>query len=485
MKIYDIAIVGGGPSAVCVLGALVDSRKTFGSIVLFNCSKAWWTGRPFQSESSEIRLNSHTLDMNICESLQPFSEWLIERGIYEEFPPRKVYGEYLTYCAKIAIETLRNRGWKIDQMKCKINSCVKESRETLLLKDEAQNISARAKSVILSIGVGPPHDRFGLSGKQNYINDPYPINEKLKNIPPESDVGIIGAGLTSIDVAVALHAQHHRGKIQMVSRSGILPAVRQNRNQMVPKEFSKEWFKNARNKQTSVSRNKLLHLLKKELRLHGASIDNIIDEIKQCSDEEPKYRIKRQLDNLTSSELSLRVMQYVIPAAGPEMWTSISPNDQHYLRSHFERKFLSLCCPIPPENAKIIWQLMNNDQLKITAGEFDVNIKKKNFLFTINGKERFHVNYVINATPPRHDKIPPDSTQLIKQMIEDKLLKMNDFGGISVDPLNSRCVNTFEENVPSKIYAIGDITSGTFYFTFGIISIVDRAKDIVEHIIST
>jgi uncharacterized NAD(P)/FAD-binding protein YdhS len=80
--------------------------------------------------------------------------------------------------------------------------------------------------VILCAGGSVLSDPFNLAGFEGYIPNPYPTRERLREIPPDASVGILGSGLTAVDVAVSLKERGHRGPVRMYSRSGVLPLVR-------------------------------------------------------------------------------------------------------------------------------------------------------------------------------------------------------------------------------------------------------------------
>lgn len=80
--------------------------------------------------------------------------------------------------------------------------------------------------MILCLGHTKLSDYYELEGNEKFIYDPYPLIKTLNNINDKEDIGILGSSLTSIDVSVVLKERGHQGKIHMLSRNGLLPAVR-------------------------------------------------------------------------------------------------------------------------------------------------------------------------------------------------------------------------------------------------------------------
>lgn len=477
MEHYDIGIIGGGPSAVCLLSSIVDSEHRGGSLAIFNAGTAWWRGRPFQKDHESIRINSHASDMSIGETVPSFEEWLNRSNIVQDFPPRTVYGDYLEYCANECVTILKSRSWSVSKYNCLVTSCREGKTDGYEVVSDNQ-IRATAKQVILAVGVGPPMKKVEAEDEARYINDPYPAIQKLSNITPSAEVGVIGAGLTAVDVAVSLKNAGHQGPIHLTSRSGILPAVRQQRINVKSTIFSPIQFRDIRNSGRKIYDDDVKGMLDRELQNHGYSISHIVRELQQAGSEDPKDRITRQLNELVSSDHTLRIMQSVVPAAGPEMWTALTDESRSGLKNRYERQFLSLCCPMPPENALVISDMLSSGQLSVSSAVHAATVHNQRFRISQAHGKHLEVDYLVNASSPDPSKIPSISAPLVNQMVRDQIVQKDANGGLLVDPRSSQCVKPHKSTARSPVYAIGDITSGTFYFTFGIISIVDRSRDI-------
>jgi uncharacterized NAD(P)/FAD-binding protein YdhS len=91
--------------------------------------------------------------------------------------------------------------------------------------------------------------------------------------------------------------------------------------------------------------------------------------------------------------------------------------------------------------------------------------------------------YVVNGVNAPAHRIPLGARRLVNALYHERLAMPHPDGGLCVDTATSQLV------APSpggpRIYAIGDIAGGTFFFTFGVPSLVDRCHDIVTDLIAT
>jgi uncharacterized NAD(P)/FAD-binding protein YdhS len=78
---------------------------------------------------------------------------------------------------------------------------------------------------------------YGPQGHDNFSITPFPLKDNLFSADADEHVGIIGSGLTAIDLIFGLVANNDRGPITIMSRRGLLPAVRRP-----PVEYGLEYF---------------------------------------------------------------------------------------------------------------------------------------------------------------------------------------------------------------------------------------------------
>jgi uncharacterized NAD(P)/FAD-binding protein YdhS len=140
----------------------------------------------------------------------------------EDFLPRMVYGSYLDSLLKEAATTSgRDLPWFRDQA---LNLTRSGGLFSAQLKSGRKLM---AKAVVIATGNPPPGDPSlpGLTdAAKRYISFSW-SQTALEGLRESTNVLLIGAGLTSVDLAIGLVSKGFRGKIHMLSRRGLLPQM--------------------------------------------------------------------------------------------------------------------------------------------------------------------------------------------------------------------------------------------------------------------
>ncbi|MFD0392771.1 FAD/NAD(P)-binding protein [Streptomyces nogalater] len=244
-------MVGGGASAVCLVDALAGAKGGPGRITVFEPSPSLWRGRAYQVDSETVKVNATPDDMSVrAGDPHHFERWLEARervldGSYTvdpysgaRFAPRTVYGEYLEQTAYAGLAELRRQGWRVDLVGDAVTAA---RREVGRVRLTTRHGGAHAFDyVVLCVGGDGPKDVYGLAGTPGFTADPYPVSHRLRTIGADQHVAVVGSGLTAVDIVLALAAQGHRGRISLLSRSGVLPGVRQRHLDFEPTYLTRE-----------------------------------------------------------------------------------------------------------------------------------------------------------------------------------------------------------------------------------------------------
>lgn len=227
----SIAIIGGGFSGVLVLANLIEQAKTSLSITLFEAKNELGLGVAYSTNDTEHLLNVRAGRMGaFAGKPEHFWHWLKSEGgksetrkiwpghaiSSESFVPRRLYRAYIQDILKSALEVAEAK--KI---------AVNIRRETLQDIDSIQ-----ADAVVLATGNEPPKS-FGFEEKsgEQYVGDIWqpPAGSvfpcKIGTLPADSNIVIIGTGLTAIDAILTLHKNNFKGTIYAMSRGGHRPAT--------------------------------------------------------------------------------------------------------------------------------------------------------------------------------------------------------------------------------------------------------------------
>ncbi|MEU1479902.1 FAD/NAD(P)-binding protein [Streptomyces sp. NPDC005760] len=484
--------MGGGASAVCLLDAL--SRRDEGpeSVVVFDPSPHLWRGRAYQPDAATLRVNAPPEDMTVrAGDPGHFARWLAARDVilgpradYVDarsgiaFPPRALYGDYLEQCARGALTRLAALGSRIALVREGVVDLVRE--DGTLVAHTADRGTYGLDHVVLCVGTGEPADPHRLTGRPGFVADPYPVVRRLAGIGDRERVVVLGSGLTAVDVVLALTAAGHRGQILLASRRGVLPSVRQR-----PVEHTLRYF-TAAHFRAMAARGELLTLadaaalMRTELAAAGSRTDAIAREIVSGTTEDPVARLRRQLGLVADADPGLRILQRAVPDTGPDVWPLLAEHEKsELLREHY-RTIMSLCCPMPPASAATLLERADRGLLEVVRGVRRVTAGPGTG-FEVHGDSGVRrADVVVNAVSPPGHRVPHAAEALVAALTGRGLAVRHPRGGVQVDRATSG-LRTGEET-DRRIHALGDLASGSLFFTFGVPSLVDRAVDIAEAI---
>lgn len=220
-----IAIIGMGVAGVSVLSAMTK-HPIFQKheIILFDKPQTFGTGLPYQPDSSIILLNqtADTMSMEQNDRLD-FVRWVEKHKGYhhceKEHLPRPWYGEYVREKLEKAIAIL-----KPEVREEYVTDISLQKDGTFLVSSESNQ--EQFDLVHLCIGHLPYLDPYKLIGNARFIYHPYPVKETLAQIPDEATIGIIGTGLTAIDILRFFKHQKRNKNIHFFSDTGTFSTLR-------------------------------------------------------------------------------------------------------------------------------------------------------------------------------------------------------------------------------------------------------------------
>ncbi|MFI7064304.1 FAD/NAD(P)-binding protein [Kribbella sp. NPDC050124] len=454
----DIAIVGGGAAAVGLLDALAATAGETGTISVFEPSPYLWRGRAYGPDLESVLVNAPPAIMSIRSGdFEHYAAWLGDRGaehldelLGQPLVPRAVYGEYLADTAEKAMAALGEQGWLVRVVPARVTEVVRtEGRLAVRTQDGEEHEASR---VALCVGGGTPPDLYNLAGTEGFVADPYPLARTLDGVPVESDVAIIGSGLTAVDVVVSLAARGHAGRITLLSRSGVLPHVWQRPSQRRPQYLTVERVAGL----GQVTLDQLVELFRAELA--GEDFDEFVAELLRTETEDPVQRLRRQLAAVDDSRISRRVLQETAHTVGPFAWRLLPEPDRALVRRHL-RTAASVASPMVPVNAAILMRLLDAGQLTLVSGLRSIEV--------VDGQFRAHSNelttaqVVVNAVNPPPQAVPAMSQDLVQSLTQTGLATLHPSGGlIPADP---------------RVHVVGDLVGGGSFITSSIPGVAAQA----------
>lgn len=489
-RTVDIGVVGGGASAVCLLDALAETDTPPGSVTVFEPSRHLWRGRPYQPDLETVRVNIAPEGMSVRFGDHTlFQRWLAERDaaagagrdfadpfIGTRFVPRAVFGSYLEHSAHEALRRLEQRGWRTEVVRERVARMTPADGGVVLGTEHGRRV--RVDHAVLCVGRGLPGDPYSLTGSAGFIADPYPLMHSLAGIDPQQRVGVVGSGLTGVDVVLSLAARGHRGRMLLLSRTGVLPLVRQRPLPYTLRHFTPQRFREAAARGETVTLEEVVATMRAEFAAAGEDLGSVSAEIAAFTDGDPVRRLRRHLAEVDSPSQALRILQHAVPATGPDVWPRLPEHEKDQLLRAHHRAVMSLCCPMPPASAAALLGLIDSGQLEIVPGLRHIEpAAGGGFTARTDGDGPAHrADILVNAVNSSPRLQSPSAEPLVAAMVGAHLAERHPRGGVRVERATSRLV--VNGMTDRRLYALGDLASGSLFFTFGLPSIVDRAYDI-------
>jgi uncharacterized NAD(P)/FAD-binding protein YdhS len=488
-----IGVVGGGASAVCLLDALSQRDLVPHEVTVFEPSPYLWRGRAYQPDAVTVRVNAPPDDMSVrFGDPAHFESWVTARDLvlsngsdsYEDpwsgirFPPRAMFGDYLEQAARAAMFRLVDRGCRIELVRDFAVSAELTPGGLDLFSGRGERYAF--DHAVLCVGGGRPADLYNLGAAPGFVADPYPVAWRLAEIPADDDVTVIGSGLTAIDVVLSLAARGHTGRISLVSRRGVLPAVRQRQVHYELGHFTPARFRAMAARGETCTLEEVLGTMRAELVDAGVSPADVGREVFSVEAEDPISRLRRQFESVGEAGLGMRILQRAVPDTGPDVWPLLPEQDKdELLRGHY-RTIMSLCCPMPPSSAATLLSLADSGQLEVVRGLREIVADPGGGFQVLTEGGNRKAAVVVNAVNAPGHKIPVKADPLVSSLVQAGAAELHPRGGVHVERATSRL--TVDGRPDSRVYALGDLAAGSLFFTFGVPSLVDRAYDIAEAI---
>lgn len=470
----DIAIVGAGAAAVGLLDALAATASRPGEITIFEPSPHLWRGRPYGPDLDTVLVNSPPALMSIRhQDFGHYAAWLGARGaahldelLGQPLVPRALYGQYLAHTAETALATLREDGWRVRIVAARVTGVARSGARLVLRTEDGRGHDA--DHVALCVGGGTPQDHYGLGRASGFVVDPYPLVHTLDQVPPGSDIAVIGSGLTAVDVVVSLAARGHTGQITLLSRSGVLPHVWQRPVNHRPRHVTAERVAALYREHGVVTLDDLIGLLRAELAEAGEDFEEFVAELLATKTEEPVRRLRAQLAATAGSRIGRRFLQETAHSVGPYAWRLLPEADRIRLRRHF-RVASSIASPMVPVNASAMMRLFDSGQLTVAPGIRKIEAANGLFHVRCDDGERT-AGVVINAINPPPQAIPRAAEQLVESLLADGSAALHPSGGlVPADP---------------RLHVVGDLAGGGPFITSSIPGIAAQAARAAQAVLA-
>ncbi|MCQ4041461.1 FAD/NAD(P)-binding protein [Streptantibioticus rubrisoli] len=487
----ELAIVGAGAAAACLLDTLSRQRTAPDRLLVLDPGPYRWRGRPYQKDLDEVRVNLPPQQMSARHGDDThFAKWLesgphggdryLDELLGRPLPPRWVYGEYLAETAEAALATLRSRGCVVELVRARVTEVTPAGRLQLRTADGDEYQVDRAA---LCVGSGSPRDLYGLTEAPGFVLDPYPLAETVRSVGADDDVAVIGSGLTAVDVVVALAARGHRGRVRLLSRRGVLPFVQQRGFPFQPRHLTRDRLLALAEERGPLGLDHLMPLFRAELAGLGEELQPLAAEIAATETEPPVDRLRRQLAEVDSEQRARRVLVRLIRALGPLALRLLAERDRKELQEVHFRTVSSLCSPMVPVNASVLLGLCDRGRLELVQGVRRI-VPRADRGFSVDvGDMEFGADVVVNAVNSPPYAAPESATAVLRSLVGAGAAEFHQDGGLHTEPGTGRLVVGGRPD--HRLYALGDIAGANLFITSSIAGLVAQTAGIAAAVMAS
>ncbi len=447
--VVDVAIIGGGFSGT-VLAVQLLRRSAGLRIGVIDKSSIPGRGLAYSTPYNCQLLNVPAGNMSaLQDDPTHFLRWARANcgpAVHaESFVPRMAYGRYIG--SLLEESAMQENGHSLQWFQEEAVSFTRENgRPVVLLKNDRE---LQAEAVILAIGNFPPGNPK-ISGLANPRKKYVPFAwspATLEGLDPNGSVLLIGSGLTSIDLAIALQARKFQGQIQIISRHGLIPQ-RYEATEPWPQFWHEGSPRSVRG---------LMRLIRNQVRAAAAK------------------------------GVDWRAVINALRPVAQDIWRSLPPEERARFLRHARPYWEVHRHRIAFEIHNIVSRLISEGRLTIRAGRITEYSEVGDHAVVVyrdrkNGtKQRLQVDRVINCTGSETDCRRIDDSLLTSLFLQGEARPDPLFLGLDVDSKGS--VLNFNGAPSNSLFAIGPVKKGGLWETTAVPEIRKQAADLAEHVV--
>ncbi|WP_426421916.1 FAD/NAD(P)-binding protein [Bradyrhizobium genosp. A] len=477
-----ISIVGGGATGITILRHLAElaaSERDMGAISgiqLFDKS-GFDGGVAYRTQSDRHLLNMKAAKMSIRPGdAEEFLRWAWANGLdcgRNDHLPRMVYRDYLDSVRSIAIEQCRNAGVPVHVEHAEVIRMRFSPDHNVLLTTD-RNITHISSVLVLCTGHNAPEDHYGLAKHPNYIRDPYAQFGFTDR--DDTDIGILGSGLSAVDAVTALAKTHQHVRMTCFSRSGLFPTVQPVGIPAITNDFRDAVHHYVVSRER-IGADAFAHRLS-DLLIEITGLDCDLSRRDIATDA--LTDIERNIAEAETNEPNVHCYLASIANVVCDAWSRMNDVEKARFMDVYNSGWLRNRSAMPLENAIRIRDLMLSGRLSTRA--------RLRTMTEIGGRLRAHLGHddhrdvdcVIDATGPSYRL---DASPLYQDMQRQGLVTLDALGGIRCSYDDSR-VHDRRGNPYPNVYAAGGPTKGAHFFSGAVDINMHRAEAVISSILN-
>lgn len=453
-----IAIVGFGLSGASLLRALMDHapKNTEFNIDIYESQDQLSRGPAYAKNNETPLMNTMARYLSV-DRLQPmdFVNWLSNQQNKKvdpnSFVPRSIYGQYLDSHFKKYYTS--EKVFVIQEEIIKVNLI--DTRLQLLSDSGREEIY---DDVFLAIGHPPYADYYNLIGEDYYIHDPYPLRKKLAEIPKDASIGIIGSGLTAVDVARSLIHDHNWSKpiTFYIPEHPFNTVAMPWEGKELDINLTQEWINSFPN---FVPLDQVVTRFVQDMENNNIDIKELLNNFMTGSHTEILYQLENYIPDLAKMQRYQESIKYLMP----EIFNRLSKSDQYKLKKVYSPYIDHFRKVMPLKSLTDIYKWVKEGKVKFISGINSINKVENHFELTINSGQSFKENWMINSSgfqfnPFMAKNLPP----LLLNLLNESILTPHAQGGFIVSYPTSQLISNRYGKI-DNLYLLGPWIASTLY----------------------
>lgn len=475
-----IAIIGMGGSGISVLREWTRLRQHNPDIRLtvYGNARTFGTGLPYQLDDASILLNQPAEWMSIIpERPLDFVEWLQDcHGVATpmgKYYPRSFFGEYMQDRMHHWLTLSKATIVTEDVLTVRLQS---DKRYTVTTEQTQESVDA----VHVCIGHLPLKDPYGLkeNGRASYIHTPYPIQDTMSTLPQNAKVGVLGTGLTAMDLLRYHHFKRPDLRLSFYSRTGEFKSIRAK---SLPPDTLLEHVTAMPSLPTEKTRFSSLEEYADWATRQGEKMGFSLPKVWKNHAHGTLDTLQEERDG--DEELNkLHLFMHQMDASLVNMWTALPVSEKKaFLDTHL-RSWDRLRSPYPYASGHLLVRLWEEETIQVYKGLTRIDKTETGFHLFVDNNETQTEEYLINAMGSMRIEASTDSVHpLVDQLLEEELVQPDTWGGVQVMwPSLSTVTQRYGVLETLKIH--GQLISGVQFGNNGILAVSDSAAKAVSHL---
>lgn len=480
-----IAIIGFGISGAALLMALKTSGKLDLNIHvdIFDPNPEPAVGLAYGEDAKHLLLNAFPTAMSLNpEDKLDFSKWLESHyPQYEakvDLVPRSVFGEY---AKERLTPLLEEENVTLIRKEIVDATVLKASSTSYRLEDRNKKQYGAYDYLFIAVGNPPYKDFYDLKGLDNYIHDPYPVVEKLKDVKENEKVAIIGSNLTAFDLVNYL--SHEQNLQQPLGIYTIVPhfnSLRVPPYQGPALHYSLDchWInKEVHHNKGVLPLERIIETIQQDLKVNRIDLAAIHTEYGP-GNLETTYQMYFYQEH---PELS-KLQNYIALLSGHlgDLYMALSKADQRRYHIDYAALFAHYQVRLAPEAVHNMYQLWKRNQLFIVPDLMEVT-KRNRFVLTSNSGKKYEADIVINASGFDFNTSEiGHHNRLLENLLNKGFLLDKENRGILVSWPACQVISQSYGQLDTCFF-IGAWISNTHYGNNNVKALADKADEIVNH----